>query len=261
VTTLAGVATATPLTAVTSALRALGARRGPAAIRGIVPELIVRDPTRWTPASQLIDGTRLPDLLDAAKDRWGATPHAAAALAWKSYTYWLALPAVLGWASARRVPLLDPDDVLIQFTDHQPLVTVGFRRLRVAVLPSDPLVATGSPALQLVADETELLGTLRQTLLDGHLMPLLERLQEQVHVGQRTLLGSIASAVAYGVIRASDSLPGSTAEHVQTLLATLGVSDLVELSPGPGGLAVQRRTCCLAFTLPQPKVCSGCCIR
>jgi ferric iron reductase protein FhuF len=32
--------------------------------------------------------------------------------------------------------------------------------------------------------------------------------------------------------------------------------------PGPTGeLTVQRKTCCLAFTLPQPKVCAGCCLR
>jgi ferric iron reductase protein FhuF len=40
------------------------------------------------------------------------------------------------------------------------------------------------------------------------------------------------------------------------------VADLVELVPGRGGEpTVQRRTCCLAFTLPSPKVCQGCCVR
>jgi hypothetical protein len=24
---------------------------------------------------------------------------------------------------------------------------------------------------------------------------------------------------------------------------------------------VLRKTCCLAFTLPQPKICAGCCIK
>ena len=61
-------------------------------------------------------------LPDAARRRRtplaGAPRTPAAALAWKAYTYWLALPAVLGWASARRVPLLDPADVLMHFDDH-----------------------------------------------------------------------------------------------------------------------------------------------
>jgi hypothetical protein len=262
-TTLANAtAVAPPLTSVVAVLRAMGTRHGAAAIRGIAPDLVVGDPAGWMPASRLVDGSRLPDLLDAAKQRWGATPHAAATLAWKSYTYWLALPAVLGWASARRVPLLDPADVLIRFTDHQPFLTVGLRRAVVAVLPSDPLVATCDPAVRVVASEAELLDTLRTTLLDAHLTPLLDRVRQDTNLGQRTLLGSLASGVAHGLIRASDALPGSTAENASTLLETLGVADLVSLVPGAAGeLTVQRRTCCLAFTLPEPKICASCCIR
>jgi ferric iron reductase protein FhuF len=48
------------------------------------------------------------------------------------------------------------------------------------------------------------------------------------------------------------------------ILTALGLEDLVDLSSrrdGRPGLEVQRRTCCLAFTLPEPKICSGCCIR
>lgn len=242
------------------------ARRGPAATHGLAPDLVVPDPLGWMPATALTNGDQLDALLDAAKQRWGAAPHAAAALAWKAYTYWLALPAVLGWASARRVPLLDPFRVLVRFTDHQPLLTLGLRRGTVAVLPSDPLLATAgsTPAwdLRVVADEAELLATLRHTLLDAHLTPIMDRIRERTHLGQRTLLGSLASGVAYGVVRASDTLPGSTTETTATLLDALGVADLVSLTPAPTGeVDVQRHTCCLAFTLPEPKVCSSCCIR
>ena len=39
------------------------------------------------------------------------------------------------------------------------------------------------------------------------------------------------------------------------------IADLVDLVAGPGGRpTVQRKTCCLAFTLPRPKICAGCCI-
>jgi hypothetical protein len=254
------------------------ARRGPVATHGLAPDLVVTDPAGWIPATALANGDQVDALLDAAKQRWGAAPHAAAALAWKAYTYWLALPAVLGWASARRVPLLDPSRVLVRFTDHQPLLTLGLRRATVAVLPSDPLLATAGTTLassgtcdaapdttwdlRVVADEAELLATLRHTLLDTHLMPIMDRIRERTHLGQRTLFGSLASGVAYGITRASDALPGSTAETVATLLDALGVADLVSLHPTlTGGLNVQRNTCCLAFTLPEPKVCSGCCIR
>jgi hypothetical protein len=233
---------------------------------GLAPGLVVPAATAvngWLPATALVDGSRLPDLLDAAKHRWRAAPHAAAALAWKAYTYWLALPAALGWAAARRVPLLHPDDVLVHIEDHRPLLTLGLRpSVRMAVLPSDPLLLSGVPGLEVVPDEAALLAALRATLLDAHLAPLLERTQEHVRLGSRTLLGSLASGVAHGVLRAADVLPGSSTATVEALLGALGVADLVDLVPGADGRpAVQRRTCCLAFTLPEPKICTGCCIR
>jgi ferric iron reductase protein FhuF len=229
---------------------------------GLARDVVVTDPVGWLSATALVDGSRLPDLLDAAKHRWRAAPHAAAALAWKAYTYWLALPVMIGWASARRVPLAYPADVLVHFEDHRPLLTLGLRRsVQVAVLPGDPLAATGRPEIRVVPDEAALLAALRESLLDAHLTPMLERIRDQVHLGSRTLLGSVASAVGYAVLRAADALPGSVTENAATLLTALDVDDLVDLVPGPAGVVVQRRTCCLAFTLPEPKICSGCCIR
>ena len=68
--------------------------------------------------------------------------------------------------------------------------------------------------------------------------------------------------MAYGVLRSADVLPGASADTIDTLLTALGIQDLIELVPnGTGKLVVQRKTCCLAFTLPQPKVCKGCCIK
>ncbi|MFC0533018.1 IucA/IucC family C-terminal-domain containing protein [Phytohabitans kaempferiae] len=256
------IAGADLLAPITSTLRAMF---GTDDLPGLAPGLLVPEisDARWVPTTRLIDGTHLPDLLDSAKHRWSASPHAAAALAWKAYTYWLSLPVVLGWASARRVPLLHPDDVLMHFEDQRPLLTLGFRRsVAVAVLPSDPLALSGLPEVRVVRDEAALLAALRSSLLDAHLTPLLDAIHGQVRVGPRTLLGSVSSGIAHGILRAADVLPGSTAEHIDTLLTTLGVEDLIELVPGPSGeLTVQRKTCCLAFTLPQPKICAGCCIK
>lgn len=249
-----------PLAPVTATLRAMF---GTDDLPGLAPGLLVADESGWAPATSLVDGTRLPELLADAARQWGGTPHACAALAWKSYSYWVALPVVLGWASARRVPLVDPADVLIHFADHRPLVTLGLRRsTTVAVLPGDPLALAAPPEVRVVADEAELLGLLRASLLDAHLTPMIGAIQAEVRIGARTLLGSVASGVAHGLLRAADALPGSAVEAVDTLLGTLGVRDLVELVPGPSGVpTVQRRTCCLAFTLPRPKYCQGCCVR
>ncbi|GAA1589071.1 hypothetical protein J3R03_008688 [Actinoplanes couchii] len=231
-------------------------------IPGLAPDLVVRDLAGWTPAARLAD-VHLDTLLENSRRRWNAQPHAAAALAWKAYTYWLALPAVLGFASARRVPLLTATDVVMHFDDIRPLVTLGLRPdIPVAVLPSDPIAFSGRPEVKVVPDEEALLGEFRRSLLDEHLNPLLDAIHGRVRLGKRTLLGSLASGVAYGVLRSADAVPGSSAETIDMLLGALGVRDLIELVPGPhGNLELKRKTCCLAFTLPRPKVCPGCCIK
>jgi ferric iron reductase protein FhuF len=150
----------------------------------------------------------------------------------------------------------------VRYGDRQPFVTLGLRAPVTAVLATDPIVATDAPGLLIVEDEAELLGVLRRSLVDAHLDPLLEEFRTRARLGRRTLWGSVASGVAYGLSRAADSLPGPTLQIAERLLGALGADDLVDLSERPGGgLDIQRRTCCLAFTLPTPKVCTGCCIR
>lgn len=104
-----------PLAPVTATLRAMF---GTDDLPGLAPGLLVVDEAGWAPATTLT-GARLPELLDSAVRLWGGTPHASAALAWKAYSYWAALPVVLGWATARRVPLLDHTEALIHFADRR----------------------------------------------------------------------------------------------------------------------------------------------
>ncbi len=246
---------------VEAALADLRRRRGADATRGLAPGLRLPWPTAdWLPASALVSGERLDETLDVAQRRWGAPAATAAALAWRSYTYWLAMPVVLGWATARRVPLADPAEVFVQATvDHaRAPITFAWRRPRMAVLPHDP-VANG-PDVTIVTSEAELLRRLRTTLREDHLDPLLAQIQSRVRLGTRTLLGSLASAVAYAVVRGLDQPALVQQETAHTLLSVLDVADLVALEPGPDGLRVQRRTCCLAFTLPEARVCSSCCV-
>lgn len=259
-TAMPGTAATAPLAPVTTALRQLF---GTDDVPGLAHGLSVADEAGWSPATSLVDGTRLPELLAAATDQWGGTRHASAALAWKAYSYWAALPAVLGWAAVRRVPLLVPADVLIHFADQRSLLTLGLRRsTAVAVLPGDPLALSGRPEVRVMAGEVELLAALRATLLDAHLAPVIAAIQAEVRIGARTLLGSVAAGIAHVILRAADGLPGSSVASIDTLLQTLDLRDLVELVPGPTGEpTVQRYTCCLAFTLPRPTTCPGCCLR
>jgi hypothetical protein len=246
------------LAPILATLDTVGAQRGPAVVHGLAPGLLVEHPTGWLPAERFTRGatfpdeSALPDLIDAARQRWGAGPAAAAALAWKSYAYWCTLPAVVGYATARRIPDMSAGNVLVRLHGAAPFVEIGLRSPRVAVTPGDPLA--GRPGVEVVDD---LPGYLRRTLVDGHLRPVLEGLHGLVRVGRRTLLGSLASAVAYSLTRSADALPGPIAPTAATLLTALDVESLVEITPQ---LRVQRRTCCLAFTLPEPKICTGCCI-
>ncbi|GLY04985.1 hypothetical protein Acsp01_53640 [Actinoplanes sp. NBRC 101535] len=252
-----------PLAPITATLQAMFGTS--TEIPGLAPDLIVPHMAGWTPTARLAD-IHLATLLDAAGARWNAQPHAAAALAWKAYTYWLTLPAVLGWASARRVPLLTASNAVMHFDDPRPLITLGMHPdTEIAVLPSDPLAASGHPNVRVVPDEAALLTEFRRSVFDEHLGPLLDALHTTVRLGKRPLLGSLASGIAYGILRSADAvpgLPGSSEENIDALTGALGIRDLIELHPGPAGaLELRRKTCCLAFTLPTPKVCPGCCIK
>jgi hypothetical protein len=254
-----------PLVPIRDTLAAMAARPELPPLVGLAPGLSATPGNGWVPATELVDGLVVDDFLDTAKRRWRASPHAAAALAWKCYTYWLALPAVLGYAVARRVPLVRPDAVLARWAAHSPFVAVGLGDVEVAVPAADPL-AIGVPGarLRVVADDDALLAELRASLMDEHLAPVMEQIRDRVHLGRRTLWGSLASGIAYGMSRAADFVPAPVLPTTLEILTALGLDDLVELTAradGRPGLEVQRRTCCLAFTLPEPKICSGCCIR
>lgn len=251
-----------PLAPVNATLALMHARYGDVSLQGLVRGLVADPADGWLSAEALLTPAGVADLLAAAQERWKAQPHAAAALAWKCYSYWAALPAVLGYATARRVPLMSAGHVRVHYSSEQPFLRLGLHEPVTAVLASDPIAATDVPGLLVVPDETTLLGVLRESLVHRHLEPLLEMIRTQVHLGHRTLWGSVASGVAYGLSRAADAIPGSTLEVASTLLAALDATDLVDLEPrAGGGLDIHRRTCCLAFTLPTPKVCTTCCIR
>jgi hypothetical protein len=241
---------------------AVAAVRGDADTFGIADGLVVTDPTRgWTPASALVGGTAIPDLLSVPTRIWGAQPHAAATLAYKQYTYWLTMPAVLGWAVANRVPLLSADNVAVRLDDEAPYVTIGMLRPAVAVLPDDP--AAGHPDAVVVDTPAALLGVLKDTLLDRHVSPLVAATREHVRVGAHTLYGQLAAAVAYVLSAAAEHGPYAPVPAADAVLDALGLTGLAALCHTDGELQVRRRTCCLAFVVPglDGRLCPGCCVR
>jgi ferric iron reductase protein FhuF len=146
------------------------------------------------------------------------------------------LPVALGFATVGLVPDMSAGNVLVRMHGRDPFVEIGLIR---------PLIT----------------GSLRTSLLDDHLVPVLDRLHEEVRIGRRTLLGSVASAVCHALLRASDILPGTAVAAAHEILDALGLADLVDFGPDASGrLTVARRTCCLGFALPTPRICAGCCI-
>jgi ferric iron reductase protein FhuF len=223
------------------------ARLGEPPVHGLAPGLVAADGQGdgWIPATALADGSAVGRLLDAAARRWRGDPHVTAALAWKSYAYWITLPIVIGYAAGRVVPDVRPDNVEFQIHGAPPFVALRLIRPDVTTLMGDDALLT----------------ELRKGLLDEHLDPMLEQFRTRVNIGRRTLAGSIASAVGYAVARAQPDLPPRARTDAGRILEALGVSNLVDLVTGPDGkVQVQRRTCCLAFALEEPKICSGCVI-
>ncbi len=258
---------ADPLAPVRATLLAMERRPDAPRIDGLAPGLTVADRTGWVTASSLVAGSTVDDFLDTAQRRWNAPRHTALALAWKAYTYWLTLPAVVGFAGSRRVPLLRPDNVLVRFSPHEPFLVLGLTSPTVAVLPTDPLALESrtirrARRVKIVPDDAALLAEFRHSIMDRHLTPLLAQLRQRARLGRHTLWGSLASGIAYGLSRSADVTPGSTLATAEQMLGALGLDHLVDLAGRPdGALEIHRRTCCLAFTLPQPTVCGGCVLR
>ena len=217
-----------PITRVFEAVRA---RHGAPSVHGVVRSVIVDNAAGWRPRLDV------DDLLAAAEIRWPAEPHVAAAVAWKSYAYGAMLPYVFGYAAG----VAPTGDLLVRLHGHEPFVEFGLASAHFT--------------------ETDLLGTLRSKVFEGHLLPMLEGIHASVRLGRRTLLGSVASAVCHALSRASDLVPGGAVPTAYAILDALELSDLVDFYPDADGrLTIARRTCCLAFALPEPKICSGCCI-
>lgn len=210
--------------------------------------------------AELAAGERIEELMGTAAALWGGSAHANAALAWKTYCYWTLAPVVLGYLAGRRVPVMDAANTVFSVSDEAPMFSVRQIRPRFLTLPHDPCAS--HPDVEVVANEGVLLERLRATVFDAHLLPVLEAFLARVRVGRRTLMGSVASGLAYAVASIAQVVPDPDETLAKTLLDAFGVSDLVDISTDEAGrLVYQRRTCCLALTIDGNGTCSTCCVR
>lgn len=236
--------------------------RGPQSLMGLRPWLDGEDAPEGVdlPGSALADGSRIGELLADSARLWGGSPHASAALAWKTYCYWVLVPAVLGYVSARRVPLLEADNFVFTISEDEPMFSGRQIRPRFAVLRDDPMAH--APGVEVVSGEAELLERMRSSLFEGHLDPVLEAIRREVRIGRRTLLGSLASGIAYATVNCSSAGRDSAEVVAKNLLEAFDVAELVDVATDEHGRLVYRRhTCCLAFTIDGCGTCATCCVQ
>lgn len=212
------------------------------------------------PATTLADGSRIDELLADAARLWGGSPHASAALAWKTYCYWVVAPAVLGYIADRRVPLLEADNFTFTVGEGEPMFSGRQLRPRFLVLGSDPLAS--APGVEVAAGEDAMLRRMRESLFDHHLDAVLESIRGRVRIGRRTLLGSLASGICYAVANCATAGREPADVIAKNLLDAFDVADLVEVATDlHGRLDYRRHTCCLAFTIDGCGTCATCCVQ
>ena len=213
---------------------------------------VIEDPEGWIAAGDLIAGEQLGSLFELPQRLWDAPTHAAVVLAWKIYTYRLAQPLAVAWAHAREIPLLSPDNVMLQFLPGAPYINIGLRRGTSAVLSASP--ASRSRDAVVLPDHSAQIAYFSSTLIDGHLRPLVERTKQIQRVGERVLWGQTAAAMAYAFADVSPTAMQDTALFTSLLpfpeLAGVGEDE-----------TVWRSTCCLAFASPSLTACHDCVTR
>lgn len=214
----------------------------------------------WRRGTAYSDPDRLEAIVHTVMRQYGANQHVAAALLWKTYTYRVVSPVVLGWALNRRVPLATAEAVMVRPGPGDNRLSTALVGAEVAVLPGDPLA--GSEGTVTARDEDDLLARAGHALLAGHLVPVQDALAGRTKLGGRSLCGSVAEAAAHPLLIAMPRLTPDPRAAAARLLAAFGppLADLLDLTPAPEGTPYRRRTCCLAFTLPQYGFCATCCI-
>lgn len=187
----------------------------------------------WRPAVSFAEpaGAALTAMIARPVREWGAAPHAAAALAWKTYSWWLVDPVVHALAGDAPVPRLDLANVEVLSLAEPPY-------LRFRTVDPRPL------------EGYDVLGQTRASLVDGHLAPVADAVSAATRVGLRTLWGSVAEAVSYPLLAAG------RADLADLVLETWSLRSLLDPVTGPE--QPLRRTCCLAVTVPGLGMCDTC---
>ncbi len=273
-----------PLATITPAKEALNAfgrplpppAPGPARFAQTLDALAALDPRfmlaeRWT--GETDDRFIASELTDAQLDRMIALRAAdlktadlkiAANMWFQWYCCRMTGPALGGWMLHGRAPDVSADNIAFRIDTEGRPQFAALIRPRVFALPDDRVEDLAlTPADDLKA-------AIVRTLIDGHLLPLGERLKARYRLGAPIVRGTIASQIGTvtTLIDARTSLMWEqTATALLDLLALaapqidgLGRSGAPICVQGEGrtGTFYRRGTCCLVYRAPDRKKCGIC---
>lgn len=180
------------------------------------------------------------------------------------YCHRMAAPLLASWVLHRRVPDVSAENITFRFDAEGRPEHIAMIAMRASGLPGD--IATDADLNPTV----DLLPEITRVLLDGHLLPLGERLKARYRLGAPITKGTIASQIgmALTTIDAQSSLTWEQVttdalrllEHTSPQLDSLTRSgDLICLqSTDRTGMFYRRGTCCLVYRAPNKSKCGGC---
>ena len=189
---------------------------------------------------------------------------------WWRYTREVAGPAYEPYLAERRVPDLSAANCAVRVEDDD---TVELRRTceRWFVLPGDPGPA-GAEVVTL-PDQDALRDQLWRTVVEGHLVRVLELVDQAFAVPPRAMWGNIASDLGRLAIRLAGDEPDPVVRDrlwdeafavlvcAPAPLGRLGCFvSVLPVAPGPGEprQAFRRGSCCLLFKHSPGEYCSTC---
>jgi len=205
----------------------------------------------WIACERLHDphSAELAAVLEAERVASGqVSDHATALTVMAVYAGTVTSAAMLAWALEDVVIDMRASNVAVRLSDHHGFEGYGLRQ---------PTVVAGASVDLLV-----------EQVVHGHLVPLVDALQERTRAGRRQLMGGAAHGCAAAFCLASrmghdvDLLE----ERYHRFLAATDVGfeklgRVVRLrEDGRDGLFYLRNTCCLYYTSAEESKCSSCCL-
>lgn len=205
----------------------------------------------WIACDRLHDphSEELAAVLEAERVASGqVSDHATALTVMAVYAGTVTAAAMLAWALEDLVIDMRASNVAVRLSDDHGFEGYGLRH---------PTVVAGASVDLLV-----------EQVIHGHLVPLVDALQEKTRAGRRQLMGGAAHGCAAAFCLASrmgQDVDLLEARYRRFLAATdVGfekLGDVIRLrEEGRDGLFYLRNTCCLYYTSAEESKCSSCCL-